>query len=113
MEKCAVKEQYLKLAYNSFNNTKGLNISYKSKILYIASRPCFYKECTLIFDINVARLIMKLSIPNEVFEIIEIFSSTKFKHFQIYYSMMHKFANESMGEAESYEMFLFDQKVFS
>lgn len=108
----AVKEQNLKLAYDSLNNIKGLNISYISKVLYFATRACSYKEYALIFDIRVARSLVKLSVPSDVFEIIEIFPSTKYKHYEIYNSMMHKYANELGVEAESLEMFLFEQKGF-
>lgn len=108
----AVKEQNLKLAYDSLNNIKGLNISYISKVLYFATRACSYKEYALIFDIRVARSLVKLSVPSDVFEIIEIFPSTKYKHYEIYNSMMHKYANELGVEAESLEMFLFEQRHF-
>ncbi|MHC8949821.1 8-oxoguanine DNA glycosylase OGG fold protein [Sphingobacterium hungaricum] len=108
----AVKQQDLKLAYDSLNNIKGLNISYISKVLYFATRACSYKEYAVIFDIRVARSLVKLSVPKDVFEIIEIFPSTKFKHYVIFNTMMHKYAQELGVEAESLEMFLFESKDF-
>lgn len=108
----AIKQNDLKLAYDSLNRIKGLNISYISKVLYFATRACSYREYALIFDIRVARSLVKLSVPSNIFEIIEIFPSTKFKHYVIYNDMMHKYARELDVEADSLEMFLFEQKEF-
>src|SRR5690606_17962394 len=96
----AIKQNDLKLAYDSLNRIKGLNISYISKVLYFATRACSYREYALIFDIRVARSLVKLSVPSNVFEIIEIFPSTKFKHYVIYNDMMHKYARELDVEAD-------------
>lgn len=106
----AVKQKDLKLAYDCLNKINGLNISYISKVLYFATRACSYEEYALVFYIRVARSLVKLSVPKDVFEIIEIFPTTKFKHYKIYNSMMHKYARELGVEADSLEMFLFEQK---
>lgn len=108
----AVKQKDLKLAYDCLNKINGLNISYISKVLYFATRACSYEEYALVFDIRVARSLVKLSVPSDIFEIIEIFPSTKFKHYVIYNAMMHKYARELGVEADSLEMFLFEQKYF-
>ncbi|KAF2342639.1 8-oxoguanine DNA glycosylase OGG fold protein [Flavobacterium tistrianum] len=106
----AVRDNDLELAYKILKSIKGLNISYISKILYFATRACDYSEYALIYDIRVARSLIKLTTLPEIFEIVEINPSSKFSHYKIYNSLMHRYANELDFEAESLEMFLFNLK---
>ena len=105
-----VKNNNLELAYKSLKSIKGLNISYISKILYFATKACNYKEHALIYDIRVAKSLIKLSTIPEIFKIVEIVPSSKFAHYEIYNSLMHKYSRELDLDAESLEMFLFEQK---
>src|SRR5690554_6738171 len=73
----AVQNRKLEIAFNKLKTIHGLNISYVSKILYFATRGCGYDEYVLIYDIRVARSLIKLTTIPEVFEIVEISPSTK------------------------------------
>jgi len=106
----AVKNNNLELAYKSLKAIKGLNISYISKILYFATKACDYKEYALIYDIRVAKSLIKLSTTPEIFEIVEVVPSSKFAHYKMYNSLMHKYSRELNLDAESLEMFLFEQR---
>ncbi|MDR7370168.1 hypothetical protein [Flavobacterium aquidurense] len=106
----AVKNNNLELAYKSLKSIKGLNISYISKILYFATKACDYKEYALIYDIRVAKSLIKLSTTPEIFEIVEVVPSSKFVHYKIYNTLMHKYSAELNLDAESLEMFLFEQR---
>lgn len=106
----AVYKSELEIAFHKLKKINGLNISYISKILYFATRGCEYEEYVLIYDIRVARSLIKLTTIPEVFEIVEITPSTKFKDYMKYNSMMHKWSNEMDVTAECLELFLFDQK---
>jgi hypothetical protein len=97
-------------AYKSLKSIKGLNISYISKVLYFATKACNYKDYALIYDIRVAKSLVKLTTLPEIFEIVEIVPSSKFSHYKMYISLMHKKARELDLETESLEMFLFEQK---
>ncbi|MGB3343082.1 MAG: hypothetical protein WBA61_04155 [Aequorivita sp.] len=66
------------------------------------------KEYALIYDFRVARSLIKLTTIPEVFEIVEITPSTKFKDYMKYNAMMHKWSKEMDTTAEWLEMFLFE-----
>lgn len=106
----AVYKRELEIAFHKLKKIKGLNISYISKILYFATRGCDYDEYALIYDIRVARSLIKLTTIPEVFEIVEITPSTKFKDYIKYNARMHKWSKELDVSAECLELFLFDQK---
>lgn len=105
-----VKKNNLELAFQKLKSIKGLNISYISKILYFATKACKLENYALIYDIRVAKSLIKLNVSPELFEIVEVVPSTKFKHYELYNSLIHKSAKELNVSAESIEMFLFDQK---
>jgi hypothetical protein len=105
----AIYNNDLELAYKSLKLIKGLNISYISKILYFATKACNYNEYALIYDIRVAKSLVKLTTLPEIFEIIEITPSSKFSHYKMYNSLIHKYSKEINSDAESLEMFLFEQ----
>lgn len=65
---------------------------------------------TLIFDIRVARSLIQLTTPKEIYEIIEVGPSSKFKDYVKFNKVMHKIAKENKVTAEQLEMYLFDQK---
>ena len=77
----AVKTNKIKLAFKSLKKIHGLGVSYISKILYFATRACAYEEYAPIFDIRVARSLIKLSAIPELFDIVEIQPSSKFIHY--------------------------------
>lgn len=106
----AVYNLELEKAYHKLKNIHGLNISYISKILYFATRACNYKEYALIFDIRVARSLIELTTVPEIFEIVEITPSSKFRHFMMYNRLMHKYSEELDVSAECLEVFLFEQR---
>jgi len=106
----AVGHNELEIAYHKLKKIRGLNISYISKILYFASRACNYEEYALIYDIRVAKSLIKLSVIPEIYEIVEVKPSSKFKHYKQYNVLMHKYSKEIDVSAECLEMFLFEQK---
>lgn len=106
----AINNNDLELGYKSLKLIKGLNVSYISKILYFATKACNYEEYALIYDIRVAKSLVKLTTLPEIFEIIQINPSSKFSHYKMYNSLIHKFSKELNFDAESLELFLFEQK---
>lgn len=96
-------------AYKELQKIKGLNISYISKLLYFSSKACSYDNYCLIYDIRVAKSLVKLSCPSEIFEIIDIKPSNKYFHYNKYNSLIHKISKENMVSPEALEMFLFKQ----
>lgn len=100
----------LKEAYHTLLQIKGLNVSYASKLLYFASRAREEKEYALIFDIRVARSLVKLLDSFGIAEVVNITPSGKFKDYERYIRFMHLWADELQVEAENIELFLFDGK---
>ncbi|WP_162342847.1 8-oxoguanine DNA glycosylase OGG fold protein [Cyclobacterium salsum] len=97
----------LKEAYHTLLQIKGLNVSYASKLLYFASRAREEKEYALIFDIRVARSMVKLLDSFGIAEVVNITPSRKFKDYERYIRFMHLWADELQVEAENIELFLF------
>lgn len=105
----AIQENDIKKAYELFMQIKGLNISYISKLLYFGTRAMGYKEYALIFDIRVARSLVKLLDPEgNIAGLLDISPSNKYKDFYKYNVLMHSWAKDLNVEAENIEMFLFD-----
>ncbi|WP_416202349.1 hypothetical protein [Acinetobacter sp. ANC 4470] len=86
----------------------GLNISYISKFLYFASRELAHDHYCLIFDIRVARALVRLTCPAEIVDIVDIKPSDKFQDYQSYNSLMHTLAQKYAVDAEALEMYLFE-----
>ena len=108
----AIKENNIEKAYKLFMKIKGLNISYVSKLLYFATRARGYKDYALIFDIRVARSLVKLlDVDGDISGLLDITPSNKYKDFDNYNKLMHRWAKELDVEAENIEMFLFDGKI--
>ncbi|UFH32387.1 hypothetical protein LNP04_01385 [Chryseobacterium sp. C-71] len=97
-------------AYKELQKIKGLNISYISKLLYFSSKACSYDNYCLIYDIRVAKSLVKLTCPAEIYEILDIKPSNKYIHYNKYNSLIHKISNENMVSPEALEMFLFKQE---
>lgn len=100
----------LKEAYRLLMQVKGLNVSYASKLLYFANKARGVKEYALIFDIRVARALVKLMDPFGIAEVLNIMPSGKFTDYKRYISFMHERAYEMEVEAEKIELFLFNGK---
>jgi hypothetical protein len=97
-----------KEAFKLLMKIEGLNISYVSKLLYFATRALNVNGYALIFDIRVARSLVKLLNNDGIEGLLNIAPSTKYKDFENYNILMHRWANELNVEAESIEMFLFN-----
>lgn len=96
-------------AYKSFKSIDGLGVSYISKLMYFATRALpNNKDYFLIYDIRVARSLIKITCPPEIFEIVDILPSSKYIHYDKYNKMLHRIANQNGIEADTLEMFLFD-----
>lgn len=99
----------LKNAFNELKKIKGLGVSYLTKILYFATRAKNQDNYSLIFDIRVAASLVKLTTPKEIFEIVTIGPSSKFKDYENYNRLIHKLAIDNQVEADQLEMYLFNQ----
>lgn len=112
----AVRQKNLKDAFIFLKKINGLGISYMSKILYFATRADWGEknQYALIFDIRVARGLVKLTAPN-LYGILEVYPSTKFKNYQRYIKLIHDNADKYGISAEALELFLFnyaDDKIY-
>lgn len=105
----AVQERNLKDAFLSLKKIHGLGISYLSKILYFATRAHWGENdrYALIFDIRVARGLVKLTAP-DLHGILEVYPSSKFNDYQRYIDLIHQKAKENGLSAEALELFLFN-----
>lgn len=99
----------LKNAFNQLNEIKGLGISYLTKILYFSTRAKNIDNYALIFDIKVARAFIKLTTPKEIYEIVNVGPSSKFKDYQKFNNLIHNMAKENNIDADQLEMYLFNQ----
>jgi hypothetical protein len=106
----AVKENDLKTAFSDLKQIKGLGVSYITKILYFASRAAKHPQYALIYDIRVATALVQLTTPKEIFGIVSINPSSKFKDYEKYNTLIHDSAYKYKLEAEAIELFLFDLK---
>ncbi|SEO16926.1 hypothetical protein SAMN05216436_1418 [bacterium A37T11] len=111
----AVKAKNLKTAFILLSKIDGLGISYISKVLYFATRAEGQDEYALIFDIRVARALIKILAPI-VYGILKIYPSPKYRNYAKYNNLMHTLAKQYGTSAESLELFLFnlaDDKRYS
>jgi len=106
----AVKQNDLESAFSELKKIKGLGVSYSTKVLYFASRGAKQKTYALIYDIRVASALVQLTAPKEIFDIVSINPSTKFVDYCKYIALIHNLAEMHKIEAESIELFLFNQK---
>ncbi|MCY0968554.1 8-oxoguanine DNA glycosylase OGG fold protein [Chryseobacterium wangxinyae] len=105
-----VSQCEIEKAYKELQKIKGLNISYISKLLYFSTKACGYQDYCLIYDIRVAKSLVKLTCPPEIYEILDIKPSNKYIHYSKYNVLMHKIANDNGVSPEALEMFLFKQE---
>jgi hypothetical protein len=101
----------LKNAFEELIEIKGLGVSYLTKIIYFATRAKNLENYALIFDIRVASTLIKLTTPNEIFEVVSIRPSYKFNNYQIFNQIIHQTARNYKVEAEQIEMYLFNQII--
>ena len=102
-----VKEENIQQAYKILKSIKGLNISYISKLLYFSTRALGHSDYFLIFDIRVARSLIRLSCPPTLVNLIDVKPSDKFEHYSQYNVQMHQLAQQHKVSAEALEMYLF------
>jgi hypothetical protein len=95
-------------AFKLFMKVKGLNVSYISKLLYFGTRAKEKENYALIFDIRVARALVKLLDSEGISGLLNITPSGKFKDYDSYNKLIHRWAKELEVEAENVEMFLFN-----
>ena len=106
----AVQNNDIEKAFKELKKINGLGISYISKVLFFATKAKGLKEYCLIFDIRVARSLVMLTAPGYVNDIVSVMPSDKWEDYQKYNAMIHNLAANYQVEAESIELFLFDQK---
>jgi hypothetical protein len=97
-------------SFTELQKIKGLNISYISKILYFSTRCRLKNNYCLIYDIRVARALVKLSIPLEIYNIVDIKPLTKIKNYIDYNTYMHTIASSNCVAPDALELFLFQQE---
>lgn len=106
----ALKANNQKDAFKYLMKIKGLSISYVSKLLYFATRALNYKNYALIFDIRVARALVKVVNNDGIEGLLEINPSKKYKDYINYNNLIHRWSKELNVEAENIEVFLFNGK---
>ncbi|QVY67109.1 hypothetical protein [Polaribacter sp. Q13] len=106
----AVNQNNLKVAFNDLKKIKGLGVSYITKVLYFATRGANQSNYALIYDIRVASSLVQLTTPKEIFDIVSVSPSSKFKDYEKYNALIHNLAIKNKIDAESLEMFLFNQE---
>jgi len=102
-----IAEGNINIAYHLLMKIDGLNVSYVSKLLYFATRARNQDNYALIFDIRVARAMVRL-LGSNISEFLDIKPSSKYKDFENYNKLIHQWAYELNVEAENIEMFLFN-----
>lgn len=105
----AVHQNNLKSAFNELKKVKGLGVSYITKVLYFATRGANQNQYALIYDIRVATALIQLTTPKEIVDLVSVNPSSKFKDYEKYNALIHNLAANNNLEAESIEMFLFNQ----
>lgn len=103
-----IKEKNIEQAFLLLISIDGLSISYISKLLYFATRALLFDNYCLIFDIRVARSLVRITSGNEIFNLLQINPSNKYKDYKNYNSYIHQIAKYYKVEAEKIEQFLFD-----
>ncbi len=104
----AAKTSNIQQAYNDLQKIKGLNVSYISKLLYFATRACNQEAYALIYDIRVARALVKLYANDSILDLLQVYPSDKYKDYESYNKLVHKWAKELNVNAENIEFFLFN-----
>ncbi len=105
-----LKHGNVEMAYINLMKINGLSISYVSKVLYFGTRALGIKEYSLIFDIRVARALVRIEAGKEIENILNITPSDKYQDYVSYNKLIHKWAMDLNLDAEAVEMYLFDLK---
>lgn len=107
---CCISKNDIENAFQELLTVKGLSISFLSKFLYFASRGCKVEEYALIFDVRVAKSIVKFnSIQKDLIDIVIVTPSISYDKFKKYLNFVHELAKRYKCEAENIELFLFEQ----
>lgn len=97
-------------AFKTLKKIKGLGISYITKVLYFATKAKGIAEYSLIFDIRVAASLVKLTAPKEIYSVVSIQPSSKYKDYKTFNNIMHATSKKFSISAEQLEMYLFNQE---
>ncbi|MDA9089716.1 hypothetical protein N9K15_02105 [Maribacter arcticus] len=95
-------------AYHLLMKVNGLNVSYISKLLYFGTKARKQLHYALIFDIRVARSLVKISDLEGFSGFLNISPSNKYEDYNGYNMLIHRWAKELKVKAENIEMFLFN-----
>jgi hypothetical protein len=106
----AVKIGDYEKGFKLLKQIKYLGVSYITKVLYFAAKAASHKDYCLIFDIRVSTSLIQLTTPKEIYEMVEIYPSSKYKNYHSYNTLIHQIANDHQLQADELEYFLFDQK---
>ncbi|MFZ4102771.1 MAG: hypothetical protein ACOYKR_12555 [Sphingobacterium thalpophilum] len=106
----AVKLADFEKGFNLLKKIKFLGVSYITKVLYFASKAANHASYCLIFDIRVATNLIRLTTPNEIYQLVEVYPSSKFKNYQAYNNLIHQIALEHVLQADDVELFLFTRE---
>ncbi len=106
----AVKSGDIKTAFETLKTIKGLGVSYLTKVLYFASKGAGLEKYNLIFDIRVASSLVQMNAPKDIFEIVKISPSSKYKDYLSYNCLIHELASKHELEADAIELFLFERE---
>lgn len=104
----ALKAGNVEQAYKEFIVVKSLGISFISKLLYFGGRAKGIGPYPLIYDIRVARALVKLTTPPSLHDIFEVYPSNKWEHYQKYNATMHTLAAKHHVDAEQIEHYLYE-----
>jgi hypothetical protein len=94
-------------AYHLLMKVNGLNVSYVSKLLYFGTRARKQDDYALIFDIRVARSLVRIFDKDGISGLLNISPSSKYTDYENFNKLIHRWAKELKVEAENIEMFLF------
>lgn len=106
----AVRLGEFEKGFKLLKQIKFLGVSYITKVLYFASKAANHSDYCLIFDIRVATSLIQLTTPKEIYQLVEIYPSSKFKDYQVYNALLHQIAKEYQLQADDLEYFLFAQE---
>lgn len=106
----AVKLGDFEKGFKILKKIEFLGVSYITKVLYFASKAAKHTNYCLIFDIRVATSLINLTTPKEIYQLVVINPSSKFKDYQAYNILIHQIALEHLLQADDVEYFLFTQE---
>jgi len=102
-----ITDDKIKAAFDELNEIHGLGISFLSKVLHFASKGRGHKQYPLIFDIRVAKALIKLHSPN-IAKMVQINPKNEWEAYSEFNTMIHDWAKKYDVSADLIELFLFD-----